>query len=604
MFRIVRRIASPIPLALALIVLAPVASPAQEPETAFPRDHAVLLSGSAYRALFGVPEEPLPFPGALPLATPAPAPDTAELGGDPPVVGANRQVSDPQLAFPDGLLGRSETTIAGVAGGLWLVAGWNDAEGFCGPPRNIACPAPPVPGMTGYAVSRDGGLTWTDGGAPPPGTRIAFGPGAAGVSATGRFVTAADPSLDASGPGPGTLWYANVGFFDDFGATFVGVTLHPGRFGSGGSFAWGEPFLLQSPNFPRDTLDKEHVEADGSSLYVSVTNFVEVGGIPSRGLGQIDFFHSQDDGATWGRSIVQPDETISATLNRGIVNQGSEPAVGPDGEVYVVWQRGFLSPFFGQLAAGVLPQIRFSRSLDGGATWQPAAAGPPSSGVNPAGVLVTPLCSGDLFPPAGYNRTRNNTVPRIAVDPYGLHRGRIYVVFNDCRIANGGVMPAPPGPEDVANTDVGHADTDVYLMYSDDRGATWSAPVLVSGGGDGLIQFWPTISVGPAGVVDVTWSESFEPNGTGFQGAGAGTSLVDIYWARSTDGGESFGAPVRITEVTSDWAATASDLVPNFGDYNDAVTFGQRLLTTWADGRNGVPDVFFARAKGTGGSSE
>jgi hypothetical protein len=128
--------------------------------------------------------------------------------------------------------------------------------------------------------------------------------------------------------------------------------------------------------------------------------------------------------------------------------------------------------------------------------------------------------------------------------------------------------------------------------------------VLVSGGGDGLIQFWPTISVGPAGVVDVTWSESFEPNGTGFQGAGAGTSLVDIYWARSTDGGESFGAPVRITEVTTDWAATASDLVPNFGDYNDAVTFGQRLLTTWADGRNGVPDVFFARAKGTGGSSE
>ena len=595
MFRIIRRSPAAILPVLAVLALSPAAAQAAEP--AFPRDHAVLLSGSAYRALFGGPEVPLELPAPPYLA---PAPDAAELGGPPPVVGGNRQVSDPQLAFPDGLLGRSETTIAGVAGGYWLVAGWNDAEGFCGPPRNLACPAPPVPGMTGYAVSRNGGLTWEDGGAPPPGTRIAFGPGTAGVSATGRFVTAADPSLDAAGPGLETIWYANVGFFDDFGDTFVGVTLHPGRFGFGGSFAWGEPLLLQSPNFPRDTLDKEHVEADGSSLYVSVTNFVEVGGIPSRGLGQIDFFHSRDGGATWGRSIVQPDETISATLNRGIVNQGSEPAVGPDGEVYVVWQRAFLSPFFGQRAAGVHPQIRFARSLDGGATWQPAAAGPPSSGVNPAGVLVTPLCSGDLFPPAGYNRTRNNTFPRIAVDPHGEHRGRIFVVFNDCRIANGGVMPAPPGPEDVANTDVGHPDTDVYLMYSDDRGATWSEPVLVAGGGDGLIQFWPTLSVGPAGVVDVTWSESLEPNGTGFQGAGAGTSLVDVYWARSTDGGESFGPPVRITEVTSDWGATASDLIPNFGDYNDAVTFGQRLLTTWADGRNGVPDVFFARAKGAG----
>lgn len=565
-------------------------APALHARPLFPPDHAILLSGSAYAALFGfaaTPEHSLP--SLL----------TSSLAGPPPAAGTNVQVNDPQLPFPAGLLGRSETTLAGTAGGLRLVVGWNDAEGFCGPPRNLGCPAPPVPGMTGYAVSTDGGDTFRDGGAPPPGTRVGFGPGTAGTSATGVFVTAADPSLDAVSPESSTIYYANVGFFDDYADNFVGVTLHAGRFGEDGGFGWDEPILLQSPNFPRDTLDKEHVEADGSSVYVSVTNFVEVAGRPARGLGQIDAFYSHDHAATWGRSVVQPDETISAAAGTGVSNQGSEPAVGPDGEVYLVWQRGFLSPFFGQRAAGVHPQIRFARSLDGGATWRPAASGPPSSGVNPAGVLVTPLCAGDLFPPSGYSRNRSNTFPRIAVDRRGTDRGRIYVVFQDCRIANGGVMPAPLGPEDSLGADVGHPDTDVYLVYSDDRGATWSEPVLVAGGGDGLIQFWPTVSIGPSGGVDVTWSESLEPSGTAFLGSGAGTSLVDVYWARSTDGGVSFGAPVRVTEATTDWGATASNLTPNFGDYNDASTFGQRLLTTWADGRNGVPDVFFARAKGT-----
>lgn len=534
---------------------------------------------------------------------PSPAPSTPPGSGPqgpPPRVGLNLEVSDPQLAFPNGLLGRSETTLAATAGGHRIVVGWNDAEGFCGPPFNVACPAPPTPGITGFAYSTDGGRTFTDGGAPPSGTQIAFGPGPAGTSASGVFVTGADPSLDAAGPGGADVYYANMAYFDDFASFFAGVSVHRGRFGPGRRFTWDQPVLLQPPGYPNDFLDKEHIEADGDSVYLTVTNFREVGGVPRVGLGQIDAYRSHDGGATWARSVIQPDETVSTTPT-GAVNQGSEPAVGTHGEVYAAWERGFLSPFFGQGALGVWPEIRFSRSFDGGATWQPAAAGPPASGVNPAGLVVTPICAGDLFPPAGYSRIRSNTFPRIAVARTGPHRGRIYVAWQDCRIANGGVMPAPLGPEDVAagqGFDVGHPDTDVYLAFSDDRGATWSAPVLVAGGGDGLIQFWPTVSVGPTGAVDVTWSESFEPSGTGFLGGGAGTSLVDVYWARSTDGGASFGAPVRITDVTSDWGAVANNLNPNFGDYNDALSLGQRLYVTWADGRTGVPSVFFAKARG------
>lgn len=579
-------------LAAVAVLALPIFAPSLDAQPTFPPEHADLLSSGAYRALFGL--VPGPVAGAAGAGS--------ELSGPPPRVGPNLEVSDPQLPFPDGLLGRSETTLAATAGGHRIVVGWNDAQGFCGPPRNIPCTPPPTPGSTGYAYSTDGGRTFTDGGAPPPGTHVAFGPGPAGTSATGVYVTGADPSLDAAGRGGSDVYYANMAYFEDFLPIFAGMSVHRGRF-HGRAFSWDDPVLVQAPGYPNDFLDKEHIAVDGDDVYLTVTNFVEVGGIPAVGTGQIEAYRSHDGGATWARSVIQPDETLSPATGTGVINQGSEPAIGTAGEVVAAWQRGFLSPFFGQAAVGVWPEIRVSRSLDGGATWQPAAAGPPSSGVNPAGVLLAPICAGDLFPPSGYSRNRSNSWPRIAVAETGRHQGRIYVTWQDCRIANGGPMPAPLGPEDLATglgVDLGHPDTDVYLAYSDDRGATWSAPVLVAGGGDGRIQFWPTISVGATGAVDLTWYESLEPSGTGFLGAGAGTSLVDVYWSRSTDGGASFRAPVRVTDVTSDWGATTSNINPNFGDYNDALTLGDRLYVTWADGRTGVPAVFFAKGKGSG----
>lgn len=582
-------------LTVIVCLLLPIIATSAPAQPAFPPQHVDLLSSSTYRALFGVITTTTATPGPAPSLPSNPWP-----AGRPPQVGPNVQVNDPQVPFPNGLLGRSEATLTATPEGLRIVAGWNDADGFCGPPFNAACTPPPTPGVSGYGVSTDGGRTFTDGGAPPTGTVVAFGPGPSGTSTSGVYVTGTDPSVDAAGPSGDDVYFTTIAFFDDFLGNTAGVSVHRGGFTHGHHFAWGAPVLLQSPGYPGDFLDKEHVEADGDSVYVTVTSFLQVAGIPAIGTGQIEAYRSHDGGTTWFRSVIQPDETLSPTLGTGVVNQGSEPAVGTHGEVYAAWQRGFLSPFLGQSAVGVWPEIRVSRSFDGGASWQPAAAGPPSTGANPAGVRVASICAGDLFPPSGYSRNRSNTFPRIAAAHTGPHRGRVYVTWQDCSIANGGPMPAPLGPEDLAagfGVDVGHPDTDIYLAYSDDRGATWSAPVLVAGGGDGLIQFWPTISVGPTGAVDVTWYESFEPSGTGFVGGGSGTSLVDVRWARSTDGGTSFGAPVRVTEVTSDWGATTSNLNPNFGDYNDALTLGNRLFAIWSDGRNGIPDIFFATTK-------
>ena len=528
--------------------------------------------------------------------------------GRPPWVGPNLEISDPQLAPPDGAIGRSETNMAASENGRVLAVGWFDADGFCGPPWNVSvCAAPPVPGITGYAVSVDGGRSFDDRGAPFVGTRIGYGPGPAGVSASGRYVTGGDPSLDSGGPGGRRIYFSNLSYFDDVQAFTAGVSVHMGTVDRHGDFDFDDAVLLQSPDFPADLIDKPHVAADhrpwSDLVTVGLTNLKQVDGVPRSGLGQIEAYTSHDGGSTWDRSIVQPDETLTPH-NQGVLNQGPEPVVAPDGTIYVVWQRGYLSPFFLQGALGVWPQIRVARSEDGGATWLPAAPYPAGTIDNPAGTLIAPICAGDVFPPSGFNRTMSNSWPRIAVARSGCHRGRLYVVWQDCRIANGGPMPATPGPEDDLGPgffpfDYGHPDTDILMSYSDDRAATWSAPVVVAGGGDGLLQFWPTVSVGQSGVVDVTYSESYEPDGTAFAGGGNGTSLVDVYWTRSTDGGASFGPRVRVTEETSDWGAAFSNLRPNFGDYNDALTLGERVYVTWTDGRTGVPAIDFAAVKGS-----
>ncbi len=578
-------------IAAGVLLLAASGAVRSQSTPGFPVEHRDLLSSASYRAL------------AVTIHPIAPAPPDPPTSGPPPRVEPDRRVNAPQQPFPNGLVGRSETTLAAVAGGALLIVGWNDADGFCGPPYYAGCTVPPVPGTTGFAVSTDSGRHFQDLGAPPAGTLVGFGPGAAGTSSSGVYVTSGDPILDAAGAGArDTIYFSNLARFDDLAAHTAGVSVHAGHFGAGGEFRFDPPVLLQSPGYPGDFLDKDNLAAarrgQRTELYVTATDFVEVAGVPGLGVGQIEAFASADGGASWSRRVLQPDETFPAVPGTGVVDQGAEPVVSPDGSVHVVWERGFLSPFFSQGAAGQWPEIRVISSFDGGLTWSPAAAGPPGSGANPAGVRVAAICAGDLFPPSGYDRNRSNTFPRIAVAESGPHRGRLYVTWQDCRIANGGPMPAPLGPEDDFGYDLGHPDTDVYLAYSDDDGATWSAPILAAGGGDGLIQFWPTVSVGPAGTVDLTYYQSYEPNGTALLGGGGGTSLVDVYWVRSTDGGESFGAPVRLSGATSDWGAAQSNLAPAFGDYNDALSLGEMLYATWGDGRSGIPEVYFATALG------
>ena len=506
-----------------------------------------------------------------------PGPGSPTGNGKPPRVGTNRRVNDPQQGFPNGLFGRSETTSTGTTDGQFLVFGWNDAQGFCGPPFGVACTPPALPGLSGFGFSADGGLTYVDGGAPP---------------VINHAFTRGDPWLDRGGLDNATFYYANLSV-DDRNASNLGVSVHRGHF-VGGVLNWEDIQVFNALNAPNDLYDKEAIATakDGSGAgYVTVTNFIAVCGFPQAGAGQIELWRTHDAGASWqGPVVVSPDQTIPNDPNdpncgsTQILQQSSSPAIGPNGEVYVVWQFGptFNASFPGGLSTNA--DIEFARSLDGGLTFSTP-------------ISIASINSMRRNAPVGYNRARINDHPRVAMATSGPNKGRVYVVYYSALVP----VAVPSNTQSLTSSQV-------FVEFSDDQGQTWSPAIGLAPAppSTGIKRWWPVVSVESGGNVDVVYYESQETSiGTSCNRGGRkgpAVSLVNTIWVQSIDGGSTFALPTTVSTATSNWCTTVSNITPNFGDYIGNFSGGNHLFPVWADGRNGVPDVFTAPILGAGKS--
>jgi hypothetical protein len=531
----------------------------------------------------------------------SPGPSSRTGIGPPPRIGPNARVNDPQTPFPDGLLGRSEITVAAINGGQQIVVGFNDAQGFCGPPFGVPCTPESPAGLSGFGFSTDGGLTGTDGGAPDP-------------ALFGNVFTRGDPWLDRGSFGGNTFFYANLSIDATTGAD-LGVSVHRGHF-NGGSFASEDVRVFNAPNAvnlcqvfgapsgtlaPCDFYDKEAITVDKKGSpdgYVSVTNFIATCGFAQHGFGQIEVWRTHDGGDTWlGPVIVSLDQSDLGCPG-GILQQSSNPAIGPNGEVFVAWQFG---PHLGPTSTGA--EIRVARSLDGGVTFSTP-------------VTVAPINSMRNNPPVGYNRDRINDHPRIFVATEGPNRGRVYVAYYSAvATVTAGSLSACPAPNIGSICRAQRlTSSQVFVSFSDDQGITWTqVPVAPAPPSTGLKRWWPVVTVEPGGNVDVIYYESQEipttsnPTctisvGGGLRRRGTANSLVNTFWTQSTDGGATYSAPVMVSTATSNWCTAARNIRPNFGDYIGSEAGGNRILPAWADGRNGVPDAFFAQILGAGKS--
>ncbi|HZE68370.1 MAG TPA: sialidase family protein [Pyrinomonadaceae bacterium] len=252
--------------------------------------------------------------------------------------------------------------------------------------------------------------------------------------------------------------------------------------------------------------------------------------------GGVRLATSRDHGASFTTTRVDDPNGPSKSI-------GASPAVGPNGEVYVSWNDYMTNA------------IVFNRSFDGGQTW-----GVPV-------IVSTKILPFDLRIPAESFRGAL-VYPSLDVDrSNGSHRGRIYCSWMDLTAAQV---------------------TDIFLSYSDNAGATWSAPTRV---GDQLSRavdrFNHWMSVDPInGDVNVAFYDTRNDT-TGFR------YQTDYYLAKSTDGGLSFpNADLRVSTVSSN-EHDCSGLFPcdgiNYGnqqgDYEGLVSFAGVSYPIWTDSR-------------------
>ena len=150
----------------------------------------------------------------------------------------------------------------------------------------------------------------------------------------------------------------------------------------------------------------------------------------------------------------------------------------------------------------------------------------------------------------------------------GAHNGRVYAVYTR---------------EQRNESD----NTDIYLRYSDDNGATWSAGVRVNDDKTSNSQFMPKISLDQTtGNLAVVWYDSRNDLGAGGPGDTDGIANDDAqFWgAFSTDGGISFTPNIQISAGTSNSHDSGNQI--DYGDYDGLSFYGGLAHPAWSDNSN------------------
>lgn len=340
-----------------------------------------------------------------------------------------------------------------------------------------------------------------------------------------------DPSVTACGDGK--FYYSSIYFPN---ATDSALAVNVGTV-NGANINWTNPHLAISS--AADFLDKEWLTCDRltNTLYMTYTRFVN-GNVGSTTELRIEIIKSVDGGVNWTAPLVL-DSSSTESIQICYV------ATGPNSEVYTMWERGIDDIF----AANT--KLEFRRSLNFAVSFDPK---------------VTVRTMTPSFFPAmvGFNREDTLEIGTVTVDnSTGPHRGNVYAVWVEREAAGG-------------------EKRDVFLATSTNQGASWSAPVRVNDDPAGNDQVMPWMSVNSEGTLELAWYDYRNWRGM---------HTVDLYAARSTDGGSTFSSNFRVTTAPSSWFAPLT-LTPNFGDYIGSASEGTGFYPAWADARNNDIDVF------------
>jgi hypothetical protein len=240
-------------------------------------------------------------------------------------------------------------------------------------------------------------------------------------------------------------------------------------------------------------------------------------------------------------SSFLPDIQVNYDPGNLVDDFGPAIAVSQRGVIYIVWT-----------GDETMKSILFSRSVDGGVTFSPAVR------INDA-----------VAYPSSYSVYQ----PDIAIDG----NDNVYVVWHDYRAWGDDYSWTSP--------------IDVYLDKSTDGGLTWGTDVLASTNGAGTYpwHFQPYIGIDQTSgniYVSFTDYDRYYPEG----------DYSDVSVARSTDGGATFAAKVRVDDT-----ADSLLVVQEFSSVAVDQSSGD-VYVVFEDTRGSGRDIYLARSADDGQS--
>jgi hypothetical protein len=285
--------------------------------------------------------------------------------------------------------------------------------------------------------------------------------------------------------------------------------------------------------FPWLTVDRTASSPYANSVYVL--------GINVSSSAQVLVSRSRNGGNTWNTAQV-----VAAPNN--VWEYNPSLTIGKDGTLYAAWMHCL--QFGRYLCTNDIGYMVFSKSSDGGVIWSlpklvmPVHEVPNSCGCYGFGVIPNTTVGAP------------NTPALAADDSKGPYSGRLYITMFEW---TGTYMR-------------------VLVIHSSDGGNTWSKPVPVAPARETHDQFFPWISVSPAGLVGVSWVDRRnDPANIDYQ----------AYAAISSDGGESFQTNMQLTTAFSN---------PDDGGYGNFLGYyagntwdgPNYFVAAWMDTSNGI----------------